>query len=44
MCHTCECTLIGGAIDFLPEPHESPAEGRALICRVPPRGDIEIDL
>lgn len=44
VCHTCECALIGGAIDYLPEPLEPPAEGNVLICCSRPRGDIEIDL
>ena len=44
VCHTCECALIGGAVDYQPEPLEPPAEGNALICCSRPRGDIEIDL
>ena len=44
VCHTCECALIGGAIDYLPEPLEPPAEGNVLICCSRPRADIEIDL
>jgi ferredoxin len=44
VCHTCECALIGGAIDYLPEPLEPPAAGNLLICCSRPRGDIEIDL
>ncbi len=27
VCHTCECPLIGGEIDYGPEPVEPPAEG-----------------
>ena len=44
VCHTCECALIGGAIGYLPEPIEPPAEGNVLICCSQPRADIEIDL
>jgi ferredoxin-NADP reductase/MOSC domain-containing protein YiiM len=44
VCHTCECALIGGAVDYSPEPLEPPAEGNALICCSRPRGDIAIDL
>jgi ferredoxin-NADP reductase/MOSC domain-containing protein YiiM len=44
VCHTCESALIGGAVDYRPEPLEPPAEGNVLICCSQPRGDIEIDL
>jgi ferredoxin-NADP reductase/MOSC domain-containing protein YiiM len=44
VCHTCECALIGGAVDYRPEPLEPPAEGNVLICCSRPQGDIEIDL
>jgi ferredoxin-NADP reductase/MOSC domain-containing protein YiiM/ferredoxin len=44
VCHTCECALIGGAIDYLPQPIELPAEGNLLICCSQPRVDVEIDL
>jgi ferredoxin-NADP reductase/MOSC domain-containing protein YiiM len=44
VCHTCECALIGGAVDYRPEPLESPAKGNVLICCSRPRNDIEIDL
>ena len=44
VCHTCECALIGGAIHYLPEPIELPAEGNLLICCSQPRVDVEIDL
>ena len=44
VCHTCECALIGGAVDYQPDPLEPPAEGNLLICCSQPRGDVEIDL
>jgi ferredoxin-NADP reductase/MOSC domain-containing protein YiiM len=44
VCHTCECALIGGAINYLPQPIEPPAEGNLLICCSQPRADVEIDL
>jgi hypothetical protein len=31
VCHTCETTLIGGDVEYDPEPVEPPAEGSALI-------------
>jgi ferredoxin-NADP reductase len=44
VCHTCECALIGGAVDYLPDPLEPPAEGNLLICCSQPRVDVELDL
>jgi ferredoxin-NADP reductase/MOSC domain-containing protein YiiM/ferredoxin len=44
VCHTCECALIGGAVEYQPDPLEAPAEGNLLICCSQPSGDVEIDL
>ena len=44
VCHTCECALIGGAINYFPEPIELPAEGNVLTCCSQPRADVQIDL
>jgi ferredoxin-NADP reductase/MOSC domain-containing protein YiiM len=44
VCHTCECALIGGTVNYSPDPLETPAEGNALICCSQPRSDIELDL
>ena len=44
VCHTCESALIGGAVDYRPDPLEPPAQGNILICCSQPRGDVEIDL
>ena len=44
VCHTCESGLIGGAVNYLPDPLEPPAEGNLLICCSSPRVDVEIDL
>jgi ferredoxin len=44
VCHTCECALIGGAVAYLPDPLEPPAEGNVLICCSQPRADVDIDL
>lgn len=44
VCHTCECALIGGAVNYRPDPLEPPAEGNLLICCSQPRVDVEIDL
>jgi ferredoxin-NADP reductase/MOSC domain-containing protein YiiM len=44
VCHTCECGLIGGAVQYQPDPLEPPAPGNVLICCSTPSGDIEVDL
>ena len=44
VCHTCETGLVDGAVDYQPDPLESPAEGNLLICCSRPRGDVVIDL
>ncbi len=44
VCHTCECALIGGAVQYQPDPLEPPAAGNVLICCSTPSGDIEVDL
>jgi ferredoxin-NADP reductase len=44
VCHTCETALIGGAVQYQPEPLEPPAEGNVLLCCAAPRSDVEIDL
>jgi ferredoxin-NADP reductase len=44
VCHTCESALIGGSIDYQPDPLEPPAEGNLLICCSQPSSDVEIDL
>jgi ferredoxin-NADP reductase len=44
VCHTCECALIGGAVQYQPDPIEPPGEGNLLICCSQPSGDVEIDL
>jgi ferredoxin-NADP reductase len=32
VCRSCECALIGGAVDYRPMPLEPPADGNVLIC------------
>jgi ferredoxin len=44
VCHTCECALIGGSVQYDPEPLERPAEGNVLICSARPETEIELDL
>lgn len=44
VCHNCETALIAGAVSYLPDPVEAPADGNVLICCSTPQGDIVIDL
>ena len=44
VCHTCECALVGGAVDYDPNPLQIPAVDNVLICCSRPRGMLEIDL
>jgi ferredoxin-NADP reductase/MOSC domain-containing protein YiiM len=44
VCHSCETGLIGGTVNYRPDPVEPPADGYVLICCSQPRGDIVIDL
>ncbi len=44
VCHTCESALIGGTVDYQPDPLEPPALGNLLICCARPASDVEIDL
>jgi ferredoxin-NADP reductase/MOSC domain-containing protein YiiM/ferredoxin len=44
VCHTCECALIGGTVNYEPDPLEPPAAGNTLICCSRPSGDVEVDL
>lgn len=44
VCHTCETTLIAGAVGYDPDPVEPPADGSALICCSRPREGVVLDL
>jgi ferredoxin-NADP reductase/MOSC domain-containing protein YiiM len=44
VCHTCECGLISGSVQYDPEPLEPPAAGNLLICCARPREDVVIDI
>jgi ferredoxin-NADP reductase/MOSC domain-containing protein YiiM/ferredoxin len=44
VCHNCETTLIGGTVDYNPDPVEPPAEGSALICCSRPHDEVVLDL
>ncbi|WP_321475957.1 MOSC and FAD-binding oxidoreductase domain-containing protein [uncultured Paludibaculum sp.] len=44
VCHMCECALIGGRVQYQPDPLQPPTPGSVLICCATPSADIEIDL
>jgi ferredoxin-NADP reductase/MOSC domain-containing protein YiiM len=44
VCHTCECGLIGGKVQYQPDPLSAPAEGNLLVCCSTPVEEIQIDL
>jgi len=44
VCHNCESALIGGTVNYQPDPLEPPAAGNVLICCSRPTADVEIDL
>jgi len=44
VCHTCECVLIGGAVQYRPGPLAPPAGGNVLICCSTPLSDVQVDL
>jgi ferredoxin len=44
VCHTCECALIGGSVQYDPKPLEPPAEGNMLICCARPETEVGLDL
>src|SRR5579863_7375836 len=44
VCHTCECALIGGTVQYQPDPLEPPAAGNVLICCSTPSGEVEVNL
>jgi ferredoxin-NADP reductase/MOSC domain-containing protein YiiM len=44
VCHTCECGLISGSVQYDPDPLDPPAAGNLLICCSRPREDLVIDI
>ena len=44
VCHSCEATLIAGAVDYDPDPVEPPGDGNALICCSRPQAGVVLDL
>jgi MOSC domain-containing protein YiiM/ferredoxin len=44
VCHSCESGLVSGAVAYVPEPLDRPAEGNILVCCSQPIRDVVIDL
>ncbi|HUA29746.1 MAG TPA: MOSC and FAD-binding oxidoreductase domain-containing protein [Streptosporangiaceae bacterium] len=44
VCHTCETSMLSGAVTYRPDPLEPPAEGDVLICCSRPDTDIVLDM
>jgi ferredoxin-NADP reductase/MOSC domain-containing protein YiiM len=44
VCHTCMTGLIGGSINYNPEPLERPAPGNVLVCCSQPDVSVTLDL
>ena len=44
VCHSCESSLVFGAVAYEPDPLDPPAEGNVLICCSRPRADVVIDI
>jgi len=44
VCHSCESSLVSGAVAYDPDPLDPPAEGNVLICCSRPRDDVVIDI
>jgi ferredoxin-NADP reductase/MOSC domain-containing protein YiiM len=44
VCHTCVTGLIGGSINYDPEPLEKPATGNVLLCCSQPNAAVTLDL
>jgi ferredoxin-NADP reductase/MOSC domain-containing protein YiiM len=44
VCHTCECGLLNGTLNYSPEPLDQPATGNALICCSTPQSEVDLDM
>jgi ferredoxin-NADP reductase/MOSC domain-containing protein YiiM len=44
VCHNCESGLVSGAVVYVPEPLDKPADGNLLVCCSQPAGDLVVDL
>ena len=44
ICHTCECALEAGEVEYVEQPMVPPEEGAVLICCSKPKTDIVLDI
>jgi ferredoxin-NADP reductase/MOSC domain-containing protein YiiM/ferredoxin len=44
VCHTCQTTVLSGAVRYRPDPLEPPDAGTALLCCSTPDSDLVLDL
>ena len=44
ICHTCECGLESGEVEYVEEPMDLPEEGSVLICCSKPKTDVVLDV
>jgi ferredoxin len=44
VCHSCESSLVSGAVVYEPEPLDNPGDGNLLVCCSRPTDDVVIDL
>jgi ferredoxin-NADP reductase/MOSC domain-containing protein YiiM len=44
VCHTCSTPLLGGSVDYEPDPLEPAGEGEVLLCCSSPATDVVLDM
>ena len=44
ICHTCECGLEAGEVEYVEQPMDPPEEGAVLICCSTPKTDVVLDV
>ena len=44
VCHTCECGIVDGELEYSPDPIDPPRQGAALICCSIPRTGVSLDI
>jgi ferredoxin-NADP reductase/MOSC domain-containing protein YiiM/ferredoxin len=44
VCHSCECGIVDGELEYSPDPIDPPRAGLALICCSTPRTNVDLDL
>jgi ferredoxin-NADP reductase/MOSC domain-containing protein YiiM/ferredoxin len=44
VCHTCQCDIVDGEIEYSPDPIDPPPKGSALVCCSSPRTSLDLDL